>query len=133
MIVGSVDRVTAGVGVVFEQDDDLGVVDVVGGEDAVFVVGLEENDRGHEGASEVPGVFLGEGKIVLHVRAPSLERANPALDGSISVRFSGRDHRDRPKPSGRRLRADPLRVDRGSPRRTRNAISQKSGIGLRCR
>ena len=56
-------------------------------------LGLEEDDRGHEGAGEVPGVFLGEGKIVLHLRAPSLERANPALDGSVSVRHSGRDHR----------------------------------------
>ncbi|MEP3437462.1 MAG: hypothetical protein ABJN75_11855 [Hoeflea sp.] len=54
------DRVTAGVGVVFEEDDDLCVVDFVGGEDAVFVVGLEDDDRGHEGAGEVPGVFLGE-------------------------------------------------------------------------
>ncbi|MEP0498796.1 MAG: hypothetical protein ABJ256_00655 [Nisaea sp.] len=88
-----VDRVTAGVGVVFEEDDDLGVLDFVGGEDAVLVVGLEEDDWGHEGAGEVPGVFLGEGKIVLHLRAPSLERANPALDGSVSVRISGRDHR----------------------------------------
>ncbi|MCB1469131.1 MAG: hypothetical protein KDK08_18770, partial [Rhizobiaceae bacterium] len=67
--------------IIFEEDDDLGVFDFVGGKDAVFVVGLEEDDRGHEGASEVPGVLLGEGKIVLHVRAPSLERANPALDG----------------------------------------------------
>lgn len=87
------DRVTAGIGVVFEEDDDLGVFDFVGGEDAVFVVGLEEDDRGHEGTGEVPGVFLGEGKIVLHLGAPSLERANPALDGSVSVRLSGRDHR----------------------------------------
>ena len=93
MIGGSVGRVTAGVGVVFEEDDDLCLFDFVGREDAVFVVGLEEDDRGHEGASEVPGVLLGEGKIVLHVRAPSLERANPALDGSVSVRLSGRNHR----------------------------------------
>ena len=89
----SVDRVTTGVGVVFEEDNDLGVFDFVGGKDTVFAVGLEQDDRGHEGPGEVPGVFLGEEKIVLHVRAPSLERANPALDGSVSVRLSGRDHR----------------------------------------
>tara|TARA_Y100000815_G_scaffold207426_1_gene191449 strand:+ start:1739 stop:2212 length:474 start_codon:yes stop_codon:yes gene_type:complete len=64
----SVDRVTTGVGVVFEEDNDLGVFDFVGGKDTVFAVGLEQDDRGHEGPGEVPGVFLGEEKIVLHVR-----------------------------------------------------------------
>ena len=31
------DRVAAGVGVVFEEDDDLGVSDFVGGKHAVFI------------------------------------------------------------------------------------------------
>ncbi|WP_419906036.1 hypothetical protein [Hoeflea sp.] len=48
---------TAPVGVVFEEDDDLCVVDFVGGEDAVFVVGPEEDDRRHEGAGEVQACF----------------------------------------------------------------------------
>lgn len=57
-------RPAAAVGIVFEQNFDVGVVELVGRQDAEFVVDLEENDGGHEGAGEVPGGFLGENEIV---------------------------------------------------------------------
>jgi len=62
--VGSMNRPAAAIGIVFEEDFDVGVVQFVGGQDAEFVVNLEENDRGHEGTGEVPGGLLGESEIV---------------------------------------------------------------------
>ncbi len=53
-------RPTALVGIVFEERLDFGVVEFVGGHDAVFVVDLEENNRHHQGAGEVPGMVLCE-------------------------------------------------------------------------
>src|SRR5690606_31443929 len=75
--VGSVNRPAAAVGIVFEEDFDVGAVEFVGGENE-FVVDLEEDDWGHEGRGEVPGGLLGEGKIVRHLRAPSWSGPIPA-------------------------------------------------------
>lgn len=69
------------VGVVFVNDDDIGVVD------------LEERDRDHQGASELEGVVLGEGEIVRHLRAPSLSEADPR-SMAPSVSDFGRGHRE---------------------------------------
>ena len=76
--VGSVHRPAAGIGIVFEEDFDVGVIEFVGGQDAEFVVDLEADDRGHESAGEVPGSFLGESEIVGHLRAPSWSGPIPA-------------------------------------------------------
>lgn len=79
-------------GIVFGEGLDLIIVEFDARQDAECVAGAEERDRDHEGAGELEGVALGEGKILQHLRAPSLERANsrsmaPQRSGS------GRDHR----------------------------------------
>jgi hypothetical protein len=58
------DRLATEIGVVFVEDDEVSAIYVVGGQDTVFVIRLEKNDRGHECAGEVPGMLLCEGKIV---------------------------------------------------------------------
>lgn len=50
-------RPTALVGIVFEERLDFGVVEFVGGHDAVFVVDLEENNRHHQGAARFQAWF----------------------------------------------------------------------------
>ena len=47
-------------GVEFVNDDDIGVVELVGRHDAVFAVDLEERDRDHQDAGEFECVGLGE-------------------------------------------------------------------------
>ncbi len=71
-------RPAAAVGIVFEEDFDVGIVELVGGQDAKFVVDLEQNHGGHKSAGEVPGGLLGEGEIVGHLRAPSWSGPIPA-------------------------------------------------------
>ena len=102
--VGLVNRPAATVGIVFEKDVDIGVIKLVGGQDAKSVVDLEEDDRGHEGAGEVPGGLLCEGEIVGHLRAPSWSGPIPArwlrqcaAAGAITVKA---------QPNGRSLLAD---------------------------
>lgn len=87
--VGSVHRPAAGIGIVFEEDFDVGLIELVGGQDAEFIVDLEEDDRGHEGAGEVPGGLLSEGEIVGHLRL-HLGAGQFPLDGSVSVRRRAR-------------------------------------------
>lgn len=53
------------------NDDHIGIVEFVARHDAVFAVDLEERNRDHQGAGELEGIGLSEGKIVRHVRAPS--------------------------------------------------------------
>jgi hypothetical protein len=53
------------VGVELVDDfETVGVVEIVGGKDAVFAVDLEQDDRDHQGAGELKGVVLCERKIV---------------------------------------------------------------------
>jgi hypothetical protein len=54
------------------------VVELVARKDAELVTGPEQCDRNHERAGKLEGMVLGEGKILRHQKAPSLERANPA-------------------------------------------------------
>ena len=109
-------------GIVFEEDFDVGVVELVGGQDAEFVVDLEEDNRGHESAREVPGSLLGESEIVGHLRAPSWSGPIPAgwlrqcaAAGAITAAA---------QPSGRSLLADPMRVDRGRSAAAPNDLYQ---------
>ncbi|CAH1648231.1 hypothetical protein CHELA40_20003 [Chelatococcus asaccharovorans] len=92
--VGSVNRPAAAVRIVFEEDFDVGTIELVGRQDAEFVVDLEEDDRGHEGAGEVPGSLLSEGEIVGHPRL-HLGAGQFPLDGSVSVRGRSRSPRRR--------------------------------------
>ena len=87
--VASVNRPAATVGIVFEEDFDVGVVELVGRQHAEFIVDLEEDDWGHEGAGEVPGGLLSEGEIVGHLRL-HLGAGQFPLDGSVSVRRRAR-------------------------------------------
>lgn len=41
-------RPATAIRIVLEEDFDVGVVELVGGQNAEFVVNLEEDDRGHE-------------------------------------------------------------------------------------
>lgn len=52
------------IGIVFEEDFDIGVVELIGWHDTKFVVDLEEDNRDHESAGEGPGGLLGEYEIV---------------------------------------------------------------------
>jgi len=58
------DRLATGMRVVDVECLDFAIVEFNFGQDAIFVIGLEEHDRRHEGAGEVPGMLLCEGKIV---------------------------------------------------------------------
>src|SRR5690606_33937501 len=109
--VGAVDRPAPAVRIVDVEHRDLALIELVLGQHAIFVVGLEEDDGSHQCAGEVPGVLLGEFEVVRHLRAPSLERAIPArwllkglAPGAITAQA---------KTSGRSLLADPSWVDRG--------------------
>lgn len=54
-------RLATRVGVVKVEGVDLVVIEVVGRKNAVCVfIDLEEDDRRHQGAREVPGVVLSE-------------------------------------------------------------------------
>ncbi|CUX68539.1 hypothetical protein AGR4C_pc30023 [Agrobacterium tumefaciens str. Kerr 14] len=64
--------------IVFGEGLDLVVFQIGARHDAEFVARPEERDRDHQGAGELECVVLGEGKILLHLEAPSSERANPA-------------------------------------------------------
>ena len=44
--------------------DVVFVVEIGGRQDAVFAAGLEENDRNHQGSSEIEGMRAGKGEIV---------------------------------------------------------------------
>ena len=59
--------------------DVVFVVDLVGRQNAVFVSGQEENDRDHQGAGELEGGVLGEGKVVRHCEGSIGERVNADL------------------------------------------------------
>lgn len=61
-------RPTACVWAVFGDRLDFVAVEVFGRKNAVLVViDLEQDDRRHQGASEVPGVALSEAEFVRHV------------------------------------------------------------------
>jgi hypothetical protein len=49
---GSMNRPAAPIRIVFDENFDVGVVKLVGGHDAEFVVDPEEDHRDHEGAGE---------------------------------------------------------------------------------
>lgn len=51
-------------------------VELVRGQNAVFVAGLEKRDRNHQGAGELEGVGLGENEVVRHIEGLHRERAN---------------------------------------------------------
>tara|TARA_R110002020_G_scaffold19156_1_gene66554 strand:+ start:776 stop:955 length:180 start_codon:yes stop_codon:yes gene_type:complete len=57
-------RLAAAIGIVDAEGIDFAIVKFVFWQDAVLVAGLEENDRGHKGAGEAPGVLLGEFEVV---------------------------------------------------------------------
>ncbi|NTI78826.1 hypothetical protein G6L79_33220 [Agrobacterium rhizogenes] len=69
------------------------VIEFVARENAELVAGPEERDRNHQSSGKLKGVVLGKGKIGVHLKAPSLERAIPAR-WLPSVSGTGRDHRE---------------------------------------
>src|SRR5690606_8214294 len=89
---GSVHRPAATIGIVLEEDFNFGAVELICRDDSELVVDLEEDDRGHEGAGEVPGVLLGEFEVVRHLRLHLWSGPFP-LDGSVSVRLRARSPR----------------------------------------
>ncbi|CDX51846.1 conserved hypothetical protein [Mesorhizobium plurifarium] len=120
-------RVAAAIGIVFEEDFDIGVVELIGGHDAKFVVDLEEDNRDHKGAGERPGGLLGEYEIVGHLRAPSWSGPIPARWLRQCVEAGAITRRR--QPSGRSMLADPLRVDRGRSAAAPGKPLRESGIG----
>nr|QEG97632.1 hypothetical protein AgrTiKerr108_00109 [Agrobacterium tumefaciens] len=69
------------------------VVEFVARQNAELVTGPKERDRNHQGAGKLEGMVLRKGKIGVHLKAPSLERAIPAR-WLPSVSGTGRDHRE---------------------------------------
>src|SRR5690606_10623152 len=64
---GSVNRPASCIGAIFDKSFDLVIVEVVSRKNAVFVfINLEEDDRRHQRASEVPGVVLCEAEFLHH-------------------------------------------------------------------
>ena len=57
-------------------------VDFFGGENAIFAVDFEDDDRDHQVARELEGVGVCEGKVVRHVRGSIQGAGQFPLDGS---------------------------------------------------
>lgn len=114
-------------GIEFGDGLDLAVIEFVARENAEFVSGSEERDRDHQGPGELEGVVLRKGKIVVHRRAPSLERAIPAR-WLPSVSGAGRDHREGEAERRHATRSRPRSglID-GDPGPDEEAIHQERG------
>ncbi|NTA19723.1 hypothetical protein [Agrobacterium tumefaciens] len=69
------------------------VIEFVARQNAELVARPEERNWNHQGTGKLEGVILRKGKIGVHLRAPSLERAIPAR-WLASVSGTGRDHRE---------------------------------------
>lgn len=95
-------------GIVFGEGLDLIVFEFGARQDADCVAGAEERDRDHEGAGELEGVALGEGKILRHLRGSILGAGQFPLDGSSKVGLRARSPQRRSR-RGRSLLADPFR------------------------
>ncbi|OBQ86535.1 hypothetical protein A9K71_17685 [Mesorhizobium sp. WSM3873] len=73
--------------VVFVKDFEIiARLDLIAAEHTDRVAGFEEDDGDHQGAGEVQGVVLSQGKIVRHLRAFHFERGQSPLDGSRQCR-----------------------------------------------
>ena len=73
---------------------DLVIVEVVSRNNAVFVViDLEEDDRRHQGAGEVPGMVLSEAEFLRHGVAPVFAGTIPRSTGARRVRPGQRSPR----------------------------------------
>jgi len=44
--------------------ETVGVVEIIGGKDAVFAVGFKQDDRDHQGLGKLKGMVLSEREIV---------------------------------------------------------------------
>jgi hypothetical protein len=98
-----------------ELVDDFEVVarvDLVGRQDAIFTIDLEDGDGDHQVLGKLEGVGLCEGKIVRHARGSIGERADSRSMAPQKEQGRARSPRWQ-SLSGRSLLADPSRVDRG--------------------
>ncbi|CUX04907.1 conserved hypothetical protein [Agrobacterium fabacearum TT111] len=101
------------------------VIEFVARQNAELVAGPEKRDRNHQDAGKLEGVVLRKGKIGVHRRAPSLERAIPAR-WLPSVSGTGRDHREGAAEAAAACLADPVSglID-GDPGPDQEAIHQE--------
>ena len=87
---GSMSRAVQ-VGIVFVDDDHVGVVEFIAWHDAELSIDLEQRDRDHQGAGELKCVGLGEERSC-DIWAPPLSEADPRSMAPVSV-LNRRDHR----------------------------------------
>ncbi len=110
-------RPTACVWAVFGDRLDFVAVEVFGRKNAVLVViDLEQDDRRHQGASEIPGVALSEAEFVRHVFGSVVAGTIPRSTGARRVQPGPRSSRWRSRERRHALRSPtPQRVDRQGP------------------
>ena len=101
------------------------VIEFVARQNAELVARPEERNWNHQGAGKLEGVVLRKGKIGVHLRAPSLERAIPAR-WLPSVSGTGRDHREGAAAAAAAWLTDPVSglID-GDPGPDQEAIHQE--------
>lgn len=73
---GSPGSVSRAPGIVFMDHFDL-YVEIFAGQHDIFAIDLEKRNRDHQCAGKIEGVVLCEGKIMRHLRAPSMGGADP--------------------------------------------------------
>lgn len=94
-------------GIIFVDDDHVGVVEFIAWHDAELSIDLEQSDWNHQGPGELERVGLGEGKIVRHLRAPPWSEADPRSMAPVSVLNRLRSPRRRSRSGGMLRIADP--------------------------
>jgi hypothetical protein len=94
-------------GIKFVDDVHVGIIQLLGRQDAELIVDCKQRDWDHESEGELESVVAGERNIVRHLKAPSWERAN-SRSVAPSAAGPGRDHREGEAASGRSLAHEPL-------------------------
>jgi len=114
--------------IIFEDRlDPVCIIELVAGQNAVLAVDLEEGDWNHQGARELEGVILSEGKIVRHFEGSQRSGPIPArwlLKGAAPIAITAKA-----KTQRRHARiADPSWVDRGRFGAAPGSRRRKAGL-----